>query len=99
MTERSVREVSMPQSFSDLFEESNRAFLGFLQAELRLGLTFAGMAQGYRGKGNEERYETNKRYTMQAMATIDQLKGRLSDTAREGLQRDSVSFAAIIATL
>lgn len=89
----------MPKSFSDLFEESNTALLAFLQTELRLGLTFAGMAQGYRDKGNAGRYETNKRHATQALAAIEQFKRRLSDTARADIERDSVPLAQIIATL
>lgn len=89
----------MPKSFSDLFEESNSALLAFLKTELSLGITFAGMAQGYRDKGNVERYQTNKRHAMQALATIEQFKGRLSDTARADIERDSVQFANIVSAL
>ena len=89
----------MPQSFSDLFEDSNNALLAFLRAELSLGLTFAGMAKEYRDKANMERYETNKQNANEALKTIEHFKGRLSDIARGEIETERARLKKLISTL
>jgi hypothetical protein len=92
-------EQMMSKSFSDLFEDSNRALLAFLKTELNLGFTFAGMAKEYREKANNERFEINKRNAIEALAAIEQFKNRLSDNARCEIERDRFRLETFISTL
>ncbi len=86
-------------NFSVLGERSIQNLYDFLNAEVDLGITFAGMARRYLEAGNSERYETNKRYALAALEAIDHFKGRLPPDLRMQIEARRSGLATAVSPL
>ena len=83
----------------ELKEESAQLLFAFLKSEVRLGLTFARLAEYERDTANVKHYEQSKRHAIVAAETIERFKERLPADAQREIETHALELMRIISTL
>jgi hypothetical protein len=79
-----------------LHERSTKNLQNFLQIEINLGFTFAGLAKQYLEVGDLGHHETSRRNAVAALDAIDHFKDRLPPQSRKEIEAKRLELAALI---
>jgi len=71
----------------------------FVNTEVALGITLAGLAKQYKEVGHAECYETSKRNALAVLDAIDHFKGRLTNDLRMEIETRRSELAHLLSTL
>ena len=85
--------------FAALRDQTIQSTHDFLNTEVALGITFAGLAKQYEETGNAERYEISKRNALAVLDAIDHFKGRLPNDLRMEIEARRSELARLLSTL